>query len=330
MTAKTPNLILSDRYFYDLARRVYERLPRRKFALADPIVNTEFANGEIMPKIPETVRNRTVYLFADLFHPNPNTALIRLMLTLNALTLASVEKITLVIPYCPYERQDRKVEARTPLSIQLIARMLALSGAVNRILRLDLHVDQIQNCFSVPVDNLLGTLVFLPRVKGHYLSVVVASPDFGGATRARRFARQLGPEVGVVIFNKQRTGPNKAEILTVIGESVEGKHVILLDDLIDTGGSIVAANAELRRLGALSVTVLASHAVFSAKDGITAEARLKAAGVKVVVTESIPRGEDYRLEHSDWLTIEPLDELFARAMSEMATVGGSVSSLFSA
>jgi len=201
---------------------------------------------------------------------------------------------------------------------------------VARVLTFDLHSDQAQGFFTIPVDNLLAAFVQAPYFKslygGDYRKVVVVSPDFGGAIRARRFAELLG--VPVYVIDKRRVKPNQAEVINFVGGNIAGKNVILYDDMIDTGGSIVAAANEARRRHARSVTAVATHRIFSPKDGKSAEQRLKDAGVNVVVTESIPCSPEYRAEHRDWLTVLPLDEFLAEAVHQASTVGGSVSALF--
>ena len=316
----------------DLAKRVYHRLQEDQFGLTE-ITYTTFANGEIKPKINETMRHKEIYLFHGMQHPDPNTAAMKLFLTVDALSRASVENITAVLPYLTYSRQDRKDEARAPISARLMANLLGASGNVNHLLTMDLHAEQIEGFYNIPVDNLYGARVFADYFQklycGNFENVVVYSPDFGGAVRARRFARMLDPSVRTYPIEKTRTGPNQAEVLNFLGDPRD-KDVIIYDDMIDTGGSIIAAAAEAERRGAKKIYLVATHGLFSTKKDShhTAEERFSQAGFQVITTESIPRTGEYQQQNKDWLTILPLDGLLATAVYESSRVGGSINSLF--
>ena len=187
--------------------------------------------------------------------------------------------------------------------------------------------DQEQGFFSIPVDNINARVVhaeyFRKKFHNDFSTVVVVAPDFGGAVRARRFATRLGEHVPVSIIDKRRPGPNEVEVIGFVGEGVAGRDVILYDDMIDTGGTIRAAAGEIRRLGARSVCVCATHALFSAG----ADAEFKKAGFQVAVTPSIPRPEAYWEAHASWLECVSIDELLTSAIHQASLVGGSISEL---
>lgn len=271
-----------------------------------------------------------MYLLTSLQRPDPNTALVRTLIAHDAIARASAERIVDVLPDISYMRQDRKTKPREPITARLVADLIQFNRIVRHVLTFDLHSDQAQGFFTIPVDNLLAAFVHAPYFKelyhGDCSNLVVVSPDLGGGVRARRFAELL--DVPVYTINKRRPKPNEVEVVGFIGDDIAGKDVAFFDDMIDTGGSMEGATKEVRRRGARSVTAVATHRVFSKKGGITAEQRLKDLGVKVVVTESIPCSPKYRAEHSDWLTIIPLDEFLAEAVYQASRVGGSVSSLF--
>ena len=331
-----PIVLLATSEMVDLARRICQRLndgagTRGRFCLVE-VWETHFANGEIKTKIPETIRRKEVYFLTSLQTPDPNTAVMRCLMTLDAISRASASSITLVTPFMSYTRQDRKDEPRVPITARLLADLIQVNRKVERVLTVDLHADQIQGFYTIPVDNLYGALVhrdyFRKKHQGLRNRMVVVSPDLGGVVRARRFARMLDPEIPVYSIDKRRPRPNQVEVMNFVGGSVEGKEVIIYDDMIDTGGSIIAAANEIRERGATSVTAVASHAIFSSKSGVPAEKAFADSGIQVVVTESIPRDEKYRIEHQDWLTVLPLDYLLGEAIHEASIGNGSISRLF--
>jgi ribose-phosphate pyrophosphokinase len=195
---------------------------------------------------------------------------------------ASAYRITAVIPYYGYARQDRKVTPRAPISAKLVADLIATAGA-NRVLSMDLHAGQIQGFFNIPVDNLFATPVLLDYIKQDYrTNTVIVSPDTGGVVRARAFATRLG--VGLAIIDKRREGPNEAQVMNIIG-NVAGKKVVVLDDLIDTAGTVVQAAKALKEAGALDVSVCCTHPVLSGP----AIERLESSDIKeIIVTDTIP------------------------------------------
>lgn len=319
-----------------VAKRVYERLKEKsdRFSYSE-VEYIQFANKEIKPRISESVRHKEVYLFHSAYHPDPNTSLIELLLTADAVSRASAKSITLVMPYMSYLRQDRKDEPHVPISARVTADLIQSNPKVERILTLDLHSDQAQGFYQIPVDNLYGSLVhaehFEKQYQGDYSNLVVVSPDHGGVVRARRFAKSLDESVPVYIIDKRRTGPNQCEVMNFIGGDVTGKDIVIYDDMIDTGGSMIAAAKVAKARGARSVYGCVSHGLFSSKDGEvgSTEKRFAESGLDVVVAESIPRSEEYLEQNKDWLTVLPLDELLEKAVYEASSVGGSVSSLFS-
>jgi len=286
-----------------------------------------FANGESKPKVPATVRGMHVYLIHAPEFPEPNSGLMSLLLIADALKRASALSISLVLPFIPYMRQDRKDEPRVPISARLLADLIETNRIVKRIITFDLHADQEQGFFSIPVDNLYGSILFVEDVKKTYTdltNVVVVAPDFGSSVRSRRFARLLGPDVPVAVIEKNRTGINQAEAILMIGPDVTNRDVIIFDDMIDTGGSLAAAGASLFKKGAASVRAYATHGIFSGE----ALKKLEAAGLSVCVANTLSQTHSLTEAHGDWLTSVDISNLLARAIKESATPGGSVSSLF--
>ena len=330
---KIPIVLLATKEMIDLSGRIQQRLNKRdsRFELNETATTT-FANGEIKTKIMGNVRHKEVFVLHSLHYPDPNTALVKLLMLLDALTRASVQSITLVLPYLSYSRQDRKDEPRVPITARMVADLIQVYTKVERILTFDLHADQIQGFYKIPVDNLYGALVHRSylekKFKGNYENLVIVSPDFGGVVRARRFAKLLSKNVPVYSIDKRRTGPNQVEVMNFIGGEINGKDIVLYDDLIDTGGSLIAAHNVAFEKGAKSVQAIATHAVFSTKEGITTEERFSKQGLKVVVTESIPRNLAYQAANQNWLTILSLDEILSEAIFCSTTSNGSISALF--
>ncbi len=322
------NIVVSSVGMHDMADRVAELLGEHSTPYSRLRADfTQFANGELKPWIPETVRGAHVFLLHALQEPDPNTAIMLMLLTADALKRASVAGITLVLPYIPYLRQDRKDKPRVPISARLLADLIEANGRVDRIITLDMHADQEQGFFSIPVDNINGMVVhaeyFRAEFNNDFSNVVVVAPDFGSAVRAERFARSLDGGVPVSIIQKRRPGPNQSEVVNFIGEQVDGRTVIIYDDMIDTGGTNRGAVRETLRQGARVVYTCATHGIFSGG----AEAKFKEAGQRVVVTPSIPRLTDYYVEHESWLSFVSIDALVAKAIHEASIVGGSISKL---
>jgi|UniRef100_A0A7C6EK27 ribose-phosphate pyrophosphokinase len=221
---------------------------------------TKFADGELKIKIEENIRGQDVFIIQSTNPPAEN--LLELLLFLDAAKRASAERITAVIPYYGYARQDRKDEPRVPISAKLIADLLAVSGA-GRVLTIDLHAEQIQGFFNIPVDHLYAVPVFIDYYNEKKIeNYVVVSPDAGRVNRVRAFARRMGKDIPIAIIDKRRTGPNQSNVINVIGD-VKGKNAIIYDDMIDTGGTIVDAAMALADKGVREIFVCAVHGLFS-------------------------------------------------------------------
>ena len=268
--------ILATEHMNDLARKVHERLKEKDFLYAE-VEYVPFASQEVKPRIPTTVRCEHTYLFHSLHHPTPNDAMIKLLLTNDALSRGSAESITLVLPYMSYLRQDRKDESRVPISARVMANLIETNPKVRKIITIDMHCDQAQGFYNISVDNLPGSWVqakYFQKKYGTDLGdFVVVSPDYGGTKRARDFAGYLDEREEAGVMEKKRSGDraNKVETLGYQGPSVEGKNVVLYDDMIDTGGSIISATKALHNFGAKKVYAVASHGIFSPpNDKITA------------------------------------------------------------
>ncbi len=255
--------------------------------LASASVRT-FSDGEIMVEIGENVRGRDVYVIQSTCAP-ANSNLMELLIMIDALKRASAAQITAVIPYFGYARQDRKVAPRTPITSKLVADLVTTSGA-DRVLTMDLHAGQIQGFFNIPVDNLYAAPVILDDLKKRFdgQRLVVVSPDAGGTERARAFAKRL--DAGLAIIDKRRSSPNVSEVMHVIGD-VDDEVCIIVDDMIDTAGTLCLAAQALKEKGAKAVYACATHPVLSgpALDRIS-QSNLE----EVVVTNSIPIEEKIR------------------------------------
>ena len=277
-----------------------------------------FADGEIRIHVEENVRGTDVFVVQSTQTPADN--LLELLLMIDALKRASAERVTAVIPYYGSARQDRKDEPRVPVSAKLIANLLTRSGA-DRILAMELHADQIQAFFDIPVDHLYSTPVFIDHIPEQRRgNLVIVAPDTGRANRARGFAKRLGQDIPIAIVDKRRPEPNRAEVATVVGE-VAGRHAIIFDDMIDTGGTLIAAARELADKGAVSVSALATHGVLSDP---AVERIARSALTEVTITDTIDLPPARRHEKIKVLTVSPL---LAEAILRIHR-GESVSSLF--
>lgn len=242
---------------------------------------SKFSDGEINVQISESVRGRDVFIVQSTSNP-ANDSLMELLIMTDALRRSSAKSITAVIPYFGYARQDRKAAPRVPITAKLVANLMQTAG-ITRVVTLDLHAGQIQGFFDIPVDNLYGSIIFLDYIKKKNLkNPIIASPDVGGVARARNFAGKLG--LDMVIVDKRREKANESEVMNIIGD-VSGKDVILVDDMIDTAGTIVKAAKALKAKGATSVIACCSHPVLSgpAYDNI-ANGELD----ELVVSDTIP------------------------------------------
>jgi ribose-phosphate pyrophosphokinase len=245
-----------------------------------------FSDKEILVEIEENVRGGDVFVLQSICTPG-NDHLMELLLMLDALKRASAKRITAVMPYYGYARQDRKVAPRVPISAKLIADLVTTAGA-SRVLTMDLHAGQIQGFFNIPVDNLYATPVLLPYVRERVAGseVAVVSPDAGGVERARAVAKRL--DAGLAIIDKRRARPNEVAEMRIIGD-VEGRCAVLVDDIVDTAGTIVTAAGALREAGARKVIGCCTHGVLSGP----AIERLKSSAMEeLIVTDTIPLGEE--------------------------------------
>ncbi len=248
-----------------------------------------FSDGETQVEVMENVRGGDAFIIQSTCPPT-NDNLMELLLTLDALKRASAGRITAVLPYYGYARQDRKVSPRVPISAKLVADLITAAGAT-RVLTMDLHAGQIQGFFNIPVDNVFATPVLLRHIRDRMKSgqtVTVVSPDAGGVERARAFAKRL--QANLAIIDKRRAGPNEVAEMKIIGEVTSGLAVIV-DDMVDTAGTIAAAASALRAAGADEVVACCTHAVLS---GPAAERVEKSALANLVVTDTIPPREELR------------------------------------
>lgn len=278
-----------------------------------------FSDGEIMVEIGENVRGRDVYVVQSTCSPTNNN-LMELLIMMDALKRASAEKITAVIPYYGYARQDRKVAPRTPITSKLVADLITTAGA-DRVVTVDLHAGQIQGFFNIPVDNLYAAPVILSHLKTRFPHdhVVMVSPDAGGTERARAFAKRLGCTLAVI--DKRRTAPNVAEVMHLIGD-VRDKIAIILDDMIDTAGTLTQAARALKDHGAKSIYACATHAVLS---GPAIDRINESVIEEVVITNTVPPGE--KNERTSKIKVLSVAELLAEAIRRIHE-DESVSSLF--
>ena len=277
----------------------------------------KFSDGEISVDIKESVRGLEIYVVQSTCTPT-NDNLMELLLMLDAFKRASASSITAVIPYYGYARQDRKVAPRTPISAKLVADLIATAGAT-RVLCMDLHAGQIQGFFNVPVDNLYATAVLLDYIKKNFKDdLVVVSPDAGGVERARAFAKRL--DAGLAIIDKRRAKANVAEVMHIIGE-VDGMSAILLDDMIDTAGTITQGAEALKEHGAKKIYACCTHAVLS---GPAIERLEKSPITEVVVTNTIPIRSGATCSKIKYISVGPI---IGEAIKRIH-FGESVSSLF--
>ena len=288
-----------------------------KVSLAKATVST-FSDGETRVKIEENVRGCDVFVIQPCCDP-VNTSAMELLIMLDALKRSSAFRITAVIPYFGYGRQDRKDQPRVPISAKLMADLITVAGA-HRVLTMDLHAGPIQGFFNIPVDHLYARPVLLDYIKNsEFRNLIVVSPDAGGAERARGFAKRL--EANLAIIDKRREGPNQAQIMNIIGD-VNDRHVLLLDDMIDTAGTIVETAKACTDNGASQVWAVCTHPVLS---GPAIDRIEKSCLTQVVATNSIPiQGKDQQCQKIRVLSVAPLlGEAIQRIHQEQ-----SVTSLF--
>lgn len=279
----------------DLAQKICDHIG---IPLGDAQVG-KFSDGEIHIKLNESVRGSDVYVIQSTSNP-VNQHLMETLVMVDALKRASAGTINVVLPYYGYARQDRKARARDPITAKLVANLIETAGA-DRVITMDLHATQIQGFFNIPVDHLLGVPILAEYFQSKNLEdVVVVSPDHGGVIRARRLAERLGAPIAII--DKRRPEPNVAEVMSIVGD-VSGKTAIIIDDLIDTAGTItLAANAILEQ-GAKEVFACCTHPVFSGP----AISRIRDANIsEMVVTDTIPLPDDKMLDKTKVLSVAPL------------------------
>ena len=279
---------------------------------------SKFSDGETQIEISENVRGKDVYIIQSTCAP-VNDHLVELLLMIDAFKRSSAKRITAVIPYYGYARQDKKVAPRVPISAKLVADLLTTAGA-GRVITMDLHAGQIQGFFDIPVDNLFAAPAILDYIKRTFDNeTVIVSPDAGGVERARAFAKRLHAQLAII--DKRRPAPNQAEAMNVVG-NVEGKRVIIVDDMVDTAGTLTEGALALIEHGASEVHACCAHAVLSgpAVDRIT-HSEIKT----LVVTNSNPLQEN--AQKCGKIRVLSISKLLAEAIQRSHT-GSSVSSLF--
>lgn len=279
----------------------------------------KFSDGEICLNMNETVRGCDMFVVQSTNSP-VNDNLMELLIIIDALKRASAGRITAVIPYYGYARQDRKAKARDPITAKLVANLITAAGA-DRVLTMDLHAAQIQGYFDIPLDHLQGGKIIAEYFNGKDIEdLVVVSPDLGSVTRSRQFANSLKGEVPIAIIDKRRPKANVSEVMNIIGE-VEGKNVILMDDMIDTAGTIVNAAEALKKFGAKDVYACCTHPVLSGP----AIERIAGSSIKeLIVLDTIQLPEEKKI---DKIQVKTVANLFGDAIQKIFS-NESVSKLF--
>ena len=297
----------------DFAAKVVEELnnirgPEEERMHLGALEVTQFSDGEFQPAYTETVRGATVFILQSTFPPTEN--LMELLLSIDAAKRASADKVVAVMPYFGWARQDRKDKPRVSIGAKLVANLLRAAGA-DRVMTCDLHADQIQGFFDFPVDHIYASKVFLPYIKSLHLdNLAIAAPDMGGAKRANAYAKELA--CPVIICHKSRERANVVANITAIGD-VEGKNIIIVDDMIDTAGTLTKAADVLMEKGAASVRACATHAVLSGK----AYENIAGSAIKeVIVTDSIPLSSDPAKDKSK-IKVVSLASTFARIINRV-------------
>ena len=295
----------------DFARKVIDHLNAlrnedEKELHLGQIEVTPFSDGEFQPKFTESVRGASVYIIQSTIPPADN--LMELLLTIDAAKRASADKVIAVIPYFGWARQDRKDRPRVAIGAKLVANLLRAAGA-DRVMACDLHADQIQGFFDIPLDHIYASKVFIPYIKSRGIeNLAIAAPDMGGAKRANPYAKAL--DASVIICHKTRERANVVGSITAIGE-VEGKNIIIVDDMIDTAGTLCKAAEVLINKGAASVRACATHGIFSAQ----ALQRLHDSVIsEIFITDTIPHPE---LKDDPKIKIVSMTEVFAKIIHKV-------------
>jgi ribose-phosphate pyrophosphokinase len=297
----------------DFAAKVVEELNKLRNPGDDEILlgqseTTQFSDGEFQPSFDESVRGATVFIFQSTFPPADN--LMELLLMCDAAKRASADKVIAVMPYFGWARQDRKDRPRVSIGAKLVANLLQAAGA-DRVITCDLHADQIQGFFDFPVDHIYASKVFLPYLRALNLpNLSIAAPDMGGAKRANTYAKELA--CPVIICHKSRPRPNVVATMTAIGE-VEGRDIVIVDDMVDTAGTLTKAADLLMEKGANSVRACATHAVLSGP----AYERIAASSLKeVYVTDTIPLSKDPSVDKSK-IKVVSMTGVFAQTIKRV-------------
>jgi len=283
---------------------VAEKIAKSYGQALGKVAHYRFSDGELQASYEESIRGQSVFIIQSTMPPADN--LMELLLLIDAAKRASARHIVAVIPYFGYARQDRKDQPRVAIGAKLVADMLAVAGAT-RVMTMDLHADQIQGFFDVPVDHLYASTIFMPYIQSLNLpSLAMAAPDMGGSKRANAYAKHLNADL--VICYKQRAKANVVESITAIGD-IEGKNIVLVDDLVDTGGTLCKAADMMMERGALSVRAICTHPVLSGKayDNI-AHSKL----TELIVTDTIPLKQQ-----SDKIKTLSVADLFAKVISSV-------------
>lgn len=286
------------------SRSIAEKIAKVYGQSLGEVIIQEFSDGEFQPSFEETVRGGRVFLIGSTMQPSEN--LLELLMMIDAAHRASAKHITAVIPYFGWARQDRKDKPRVPVAAKLVANLLSAAGAT-RIMTMDLHADQIQGFFEMPVDHIYSSAIFVPHIRKQKLNdLTIASPDMGGSKRANNYARWLESEV--VICYKQRKKANVIDKMTLIG-NVENRNVVLVDDMVDTAGTLTKAADMLYDQGALSVQAYCTHGVLSGK----AIERLEHSKLdRLVITDTIPHHHP-----TEKIQVLSIAELFANVMHKV-------------
>ena len=287
-----------------------------------PLIKSDirrFADEEVFVEIQENVRGEDVFIIQSTSFP-ANDNLMELLITIDALRRASARRITAVIPYFGYARQDRKPGPRTPISAKLVANLIEAAGA-DRVLTLDLHAGQIQGFFDIPTDNLFGAPVFVEDIQSRFNGddLMVVSPDVGGVVRTRALGKRINADLAIVDKRRERAG--ESEVMNIIGD-VNGRKCLLVDDIVDSAGTLCNAAAALMDDGALSVSAYVTHGVLS---GVATERVNNSVMEKLLITDSIQPSED--VINSDKFSVITIAPLIGEAMLR-TTEERSVSSLF--
>ena len=280
---------------------------------------SRFSDGEIQLEIQENVRGSDVFVVQSICPPG-NDHLMELLIMIDAFKRASAARITAVVPYYGYARQDRKVAPRAPITAKLVADLLTTAGA-HRVLTTDLHAGQIQGFFNIPVDNLFAAPVILRYLLDNFKldDLVIVSPDAGGVERARAMAKKLGASLAII--DKRRVRPNEAEVMNIIGD-ITGKNALIVDDMVDTAGTLKEAAASLCQRGAASVSACCTHPILS---GMAVERIEESCLESLIVTNTIPLNERSRAAAK--IKVLSIGGLLAEAIKRINT-NDSVSSLF--